>query len=76
MGNEEETYWHYKILKGVWRFNSGLWNAILKYRDNRIIFQRLDSSSMETSKDNLIIFTPEKIKDLYHWLEARGAFDG
>ena len=75
MKDKEETFWHFKILKGVWRFNSGVWNAILKYKKNQIILQRLNSNSMETSEDNLIYLTPEKVKDLYHWLEARGAYE-
>ena len=75
MKNKESSLSHFKILKGIWRFNSGIWNAILKYKNNQVILQRLDSSSMETSEDNLIYLTPEKIKDLYHWLEARGAYE-
>ena len=76
MTNKETVFLHFRILPGIWRFNSGTWNAILKYDGKKqIIFQRLDYNSMETFEDNLIYLTPEKIKDLYHWLEARGAYD-
>jgi len=75
MKDKESVFSHFKILKGIWRFNSGMWNAILKYKNNQVILQRLDSNSMETPEDNLIYLTPEKIKNLYHWLGARGAYD-